>query len=616
VISEQLGLGTISAQLDLGWHDAWKHERRAPDGRWIKGGAVTADVLEDANINDAISREWRMAKQNMAPKVQQRLNRASAAWAAGDRGSALAEVQAAADEYKKIGGYGHAARVEGLADRISRAVGPVEHIAPGMDPEAVRQLTEKVTRHLDGEIVLVDNSDATEDTFTYLSLARNVMSRAQSGTNWSSVAAGYIRKAADTARVHGDENRAERLDQLAHDMIMIPPDNIPDDTPQAKATQFLRDAAPQVPKILGGGHLAWDGRPVTLDDFMTDIPGYRITLAQIDWDGHVQMKPSYAEGMTDALANPDKPISNPDWFTVPLHELIHADIPDDEPNRRLNGDDDAFQERAYADIEEGFTELGNIQHAPEFFDAMGVGKRATDAVSGKDNPAFSRTVRSLSSDLQKQWAKMSGDQRAPYQQAARHLGVIIEDLKGNPGTVFEDDTVSALQEVQHLGDPELSRWAIGMIARVVDARNVPTSKPLTMHEYAAAMQDPARINNGDAWGHYPDLTTWAEQWVEMITKSEGHRIGKHGSAGWRRMVELTDQINREGTKRKPDVMATQLYTVLMKESGAREDPAIRAELMKQTKQTVLRSWAYGISPVDTALKESRARMANLRAAAA
>jgi hypothetical protein len=116
-----------------------------------------------------------------------------------------------------------------------------------------------------------------------------------------------------------------------------------------------------------------------------------------------------------------------------------------------------------ASAEEGFTELAAIQHAPEFFDAMGVGGRQVD---------FARRA--------------------------------------------------------------------------------------TMSEYARRLQDPQRILDGNAWGIYPAQTKWAYMWCGDVAMSEaGARVFTAPSIQ-PRIVELADEVNRQGPAGKMATMADQV----------------------------------------------------------
>lgn len=592
----------ISSQLDLSWRDAWMHERRDRRGRWTRGG--TADAIADANIGDAILREWRIS--DGYPQVRRNLNEASAHWEAGERDQALEKIKIASLWYDNEGNTGAAGRLRALADRIASVPGKISGgDARPADPEAARQVKARIAE----EIHRADSEDQMT-IYSFLQMARRVMDTAEEGTNWPVVAANFVMKAADQAKQMRNEDRYRSLKDLAHDVLMLPSGTVAADTPQARATQFMRDAEVQIPRLLGGGHLAWDRKPVTL--YPSEDDPY--ILASIDWNGHVAMQREYAAGLADTLNSPDKQIANPDWFSVPLHELIHADIPENVRSRPAEGDDVAYQSREYADIEEGFTELASIQHAPEFFDAMGIGKRETmtTAPGAPDNPAFGRAVKGFTAELQKTWAKLSGDPRAPQQQAAQHLGRRIEDLKYQTASIHDYELLKTLTEIQHLGDQDLSQWAIRMLSQADSIKAIPMTRHATMREYAQAIQDPQRIKSGNAWGHYTDQAMWAEQWVEMIAKGEGYRSRnpKPGTRQWARQVELADEINREGTARKPDVMARQLYNILMKDAPTRDDPKVRDAIMRVARGTILRAWAYGVNPVADIMKEARVQVAS------
>lgn len=140
----------------------------------------------------------------------------------------------------------------------------------------------------------------------------------------------------------------------------------------ADDVKMLRSAGQAVPAMYGRGlALDWDGKPPTVYPDKS-----RDALAEIDWAGHMHLNESVAKGISDAEKNPGKPVDTPGGYLVALHELTHAVLPDGE-DRSVNGDEEAYQDptMAHADIEEGFTELGAIEHAAEFFDAAGVGAR-------------------------------------------------------------------------------------------------------------------------------------------------------------------------------------------------------------------------------------------------
>ena len=80
----------------------------------------------------------------------------------------------------------------------------------------------------------------------------------------------------------------------------------------------------------------------------------------------------------------------------------------------------AYQEKRTAQIEEGFTELGTVQHMPEFLDQMGIGDRTTTVLAAEKGKTVDRTrigrrkVKQLAGDMQKRGrSSLLADGRAP-----------------------------------------------------------------------------------------------------------------------------------------------------------------------------------------------------------
>jgi hypothetical protein len=138
---------------------------------------------------------------------------------------------------------------------------------------------------------------------------------------------------------------------------------------RAAVGDLMRTSAASVPGMFGGNtHLDWDGKPPTLFPDASNP----LLLADVDWKGHVSIAQSVAETLADDKGG--GPIDDTNAYTVPFHEMIHAVVPEGE-SRNTNGDRQAYQNYPSSQIEEGFTELGMIQHAADFFDQAGVGDR-------------------------------------------------------------------------------------------------------------------------------------------------------------------------------------------------------------------------------------------------
>lgn len=141
--------------------------------------------------------------------------------------------------------------------------------------------------------------------------------------------------------------------------------------------ELLSKAGLGVPGMFGPDeHLDWDGKPPTV--YPDGSRGGAV--AEMDWNGHMAVRQSVAHSIAADQADPGSPVQNAADYEVPLHELVHAVIPAGQ-SRETNGDKQAYQgDMAKADIEEGFTELGAILHAHQFFDSAGIGgRKAPDA---------------------------------------------------------------------------------------------------------------------------------------------------------------------------------------------------------------------------------------------
>ena len=139
-------------------------------------------------------------------------------------------------------------------------------------------------------------------------------------------------------------------------------------TPEHAATSFAARGGSLAPALLGGGHQSWNGTVRLFD--AADEPQHSAELA---WDGTMGLQRELAAKMAADHAGTG-PIADPQPYVTVLHELFHGTVPP--------GQTHAMHRRAYGDpanasIEEGFDELGTVQHAPEFFRAMGIGDRLT-----------------------------------------------------------------------------------------------------------------------------------------------------------------------------------------------------------------------------------------------
>lgn len=383
-------------------------------------------------------------------------------------------------------------------------------------------------------------------------------------------------------------------------------------TDEQAAADMMSKAAPAVAKMFGPDeHLDWDGRPPSIIEPRYTYKGDNL-LAEIDWNGHVRITDPVAHGLALDEANRKNPVVAPGNYTVALHELIHAVVPEGQ-QRASNGDKTAYQDPSMgpAAIEEGFTELGTVQHAAEFFTKIGVGDRKTKILTpgkpGHDgpvmDPAWLRKTAAFGRQILAGADKLEKDGRAPQLMAAKHLMDLADSIKNDPEgvgyMVFDDQFSGALSEVQHLGDPDLALWAMKMKAQGVSLQFGDSMyKHDTMAEYAQRIATPERIRNGDVWGHYPTETAQAYEWASMTAQM---RLGLPESDPrvQREIKDLADLVNREGTAGKPLAMARAVVGDML--------PANREQansMLVSTAVTITKGWSEGTVPKPAELRQS------------
>jgi hypothetical protein len=172
-----------------------------------------------------------------------------------------------------------------------------------------------------------------------------------------------------------------------------------------------------------------------------------------------------------------------------------------------------------------------------------------------DNPAYDRAKTDLLAGLRAEQRKLKKDGRPPQAQAAQHLAVVITDVKND----LPDQVGDVLDEIQHLGDSARAADVKTLRGKLDTLTATPAARHDTVPEYAHDLADPAKLASSTSWGHYPDLTANAQQWVQSVARAE-HKTGftKQGTPGYKRVVELTDEINRENTNGKITAMTRQV----------------------------------------------------------
>lgn len=368
---------------------------------------------------------------------------------------------------------------------------------------------------------------------------------------------------------------------------------------QVAARDFMKKAAVVMPSVFPGTALDWDGKaPTVYPD--EDHPEF---LAYVDWDEHVNLNASTADGIRDALAG-NGPVESPAAFSVVLHELDHVAIPPGE-NRVTNGDMDAYQQRANQAIEEGFTELATVHHAAEFFDKLGIGDRPTLIASPSVNgapqldPQWEKKARAHVKALRALAAAVRKHGSQPYEQAARHLESDAEDLAQVPEDImrYAVDPGRGLAEVQHLGDSGFAKRSLALQREGRELAVAPAYRHQTMSEYARTLDTPQRIADGMAWGHYGGWTAAAQAWTQQVAGGDDAKAR-----------QLADEVNAAGVAEKVRVMARQAMTATGLTREKMGDAAY-GSVQEAVSQRILSDWSGSDAASGTATAQNAARAA-------
>jgi hypothetical protein len=212
---------------------------------------------------------------------------------------------------------------------------------------------------------------------------------------------------------------------------------------------------------------------------------------------------------------------------------------------------DAYRDPRNAAIEEGFTELGTVHHAPEFLTRMGFGSQETGMISvtsaGKPREEFDKADLAARKD---EIAKLVAEANETTSFSAElHLrGAAREMGKASP------DVGSVIDQLSRAQFEAKGEALKAEIWEAMSALNLAPStlKRATVTEYAKRLREPDRIASGNAWGHYAWQTAAAQAWVLAAAKAEGK--GKTSP----RVRALADEINREGVGGKVPAMARQV----------------------------------------------------------
>lgn len=625
--------------LELSWKNAWLHERRDAHGRWTRGGgmglssdpreALIQEIINERQntLDDGVGAEIVKASQYLE------LKRYDAAASALDRAAKKAEATGEIpDRYREL-----AAKVRKLAngtedypgqhgeqivsywktetdhdakqnlnlagasydaddylgaaeylrraemtagdlvdqDRYDKLANNIEFDAMNGDP--IGSLAKRLDAlvNIDG----IDNGIAhRQDIIDNISHAARLFEAAPNSADKGYIAgalhnaAGYVGKAASLAP-DGSALNTE-LEHLEHLVRTTSPSAVTS-TGGGLRTQmqdFVRAQAGKIPGMLGGeadSHEDWNGQIGIEPQLSTPY-----TLGELGWDRTMKLREDVAKSLATSMSMTGEPISDPGAFSVPFHELIHGVT---QKGTSFSSDQSAYQDPANATIEEGFTELGTVQHMPDWLEAAGVSDRPTEILSSIDgspvpNPDWEHGREALHNALRDEAARVrvagSHHSQAVWDDAARHVDAAADDIDN--GQI--NDALDELDRLQHLGDKTAADNALKLKRAIQVFADIPQDKHATMGEYARRLQETSRVAEGNAWGHYPDQTRAAQEWVLQVAQAEAHAAGRGfdargpASPDWKRVVELTDEINRVGTAGKLDVMASQIARLTRKGS--------------------------------------------------
>jgi hypothetical protein len=414
------------------------------------------------------------------------------------------------------------------------------------------------------------------------------------------LAAKFVEQAADLADQDGMVPEAMKYRSYARQLRSMK-DTPQVGTSQAAVVDLLKKVCPKMSGIYGGGHEAWNGQVSVFPE--QDNPG---VIGELTWQGRMNIEEGAARSIQSAVEHPDNVVTDPASFEVLLHELTHGLIGggEDERIKRREGlgihlrpeiyadHSAAYQDKTVAQIEEGFTELGGIHHAPEFFRAAGVSDRkarvaAQDMLNSQEYQLVKTDAVHAMNTARSRLLEIGA------KSAAWHLGDGISELLLKGDVDAADEAIAWLKR-QSAGDPELARHADEAAIALDKLRKVQEKTHITMNDMALRAQDPVRIENADAWGHYGWQTRMAQDWVQQVAQDEGHADLRMSTPGYERTRELADEVNREGPAGKVQVMATQVVRAALKgtpEAPLMDDQAALDKVLASTRKAITDAWA-------------------------
>lgn len=523
-----VGRAVDAGAIDLadGWKDAWHHELRDARGRWTvsyEAGRMRTDMLPPARPNmrkgslDALTESVR--QHGVREPIALRHDESGVYIANGQHRAAAARAAGVEDVPVIIQHGGVNPRSVPLRGRRPATVHEFErayNAHESLSSDVEKQHAD-LAASLDEAFRREKNPEARK-LLDYASAYWNI----KGSPNLHKDAAAQVREAAGLFPENTWSNIT--LKNLAAGMYQVataeetgkPPSAFREDPADAATVKgVLEKSVKPVEDMFPGTKIHWDGETPTLFD-QADRPSL---LAEVDWDGHVNISGEVAEAIrTDTEAGPGGIIAHPAAHTVVLHELIHEAVaPDDDHD----ADKSLYQRDAYQRIEEGFSELGTIQHAAEYFGKIGIAGRKTDMYSGSTSLAtLGQYAQSVNTPERIRDGNAWGHYRSQTRDAYNWVALIARDTTGS-----EDPAV-----IRRLADEINSQGTAGkvrvMARQALEAAGI-TPEKAGEDEYRELLDDTAGVIAGNWEDRTPqEVATIAEYRArQSMRQLTGERAG-------------------------------------------------------------------------------------------
>jgi hypothetical protein len=334
------------------------------------------------------------------------------------------------------------------------------------------------------------------------------------------------------------------------------------DSPQVPAdpalTDYVKSTVDEIPKMLGGGHELWNGKVVTQDV----IQGQPQAAAALDWEGTMRFRTDVADNIEAGIKGQGN--IEPDDLITPLHELIHGNAGPDVTDYETQAS--AYQNRHAADIEEGFTQLGAIQHFGEYQHSLGMDDKPTHLILPNAGPEVDKALSDVADGLD----ALAGYMDRPLSDidpgaatATRKEARAIRQGKELDTTILRYQALGGGADEYAASHPQVQHYLDNLKAAFDALDKAAEGHTANYRQYAEIMADPGRIKDGLSFNSYPDQVRWAYGWVESVAEREqAHgKIGQGPEALRKRILALANQVNTNGPADKTAALAGQVLAM-------------------------------------------------------